>query len=303
MNRPKGGHGLRGGTLSKAKAKKQTKGKPPKAGSPWFAWLLIAIGVAGIVVFVRTVPMSQSPPDHVGNATAAIIDQLSASFQENEQFTANITKELEGYGFEVDVFHGNNITVDFYRQLPTRGYKLIIFRAHSGILEQDGEVMLRTVLFTNEEYSESRYALEQVYGQLTMGGACQGCPMMFGIAPEFVRAQSVWGQATDMEGAFDDTVIIMMGCSGIALLDMAEAFIDRGASAYLAWDRSVELYYVDEATPYLIHQLCSEELTVRAAVDNTMDVIGADPNYGAELLCHYNPASDNGGKTLEELIE
>lgn len=290
--------------MSKAKARKQTKGKPTKGGSLWYAWLLIAIGVVGIVIFIRTVPMSQSPPNHAGNATAAIIDQLSASFQENEQFTANVTKELEDYGFEVDVYQGNNITVDFYRQLPTYGYRLIIFRAHSGILEQDGEAVPRTVLFTNEEYAESKYALEQVYGQLTMGGACQGCPMMFGITPEFVSAQSVVGQATDMEGRFDDTVIIMMGCSGIALpdLDLAKAFVDEGASIYVAWDRSVELYYVDEATPYLIRQLCSEGLTFREAVHDTMDVIGPDPNHGAELQFYYDPASHNGDKTLEELI-
>jgi hypothetical protein len=288
--------------LSKAKAKKQAQRKLPKGGSPWFAWLLVAAGIAGIVIFVRTVPVDQSPPDHAGNATAAIIDQLSASFHENDQFTANITKELQEYGFDVDVYQGGNITVDFYRRLPTYGYKLIIFRAHSGILEQDGEVVPRTVLFTNEEYSESRYALEQVYGQLTMGGACQGCPMMFGIAPEFVSAQGVVGQATDMEGRFDDTVIIMMGCSGIALPDLAEAFIDKGAAIYLAWDRSVELYYVDQATPYLVRQLCSEELTIRDAIHNTMDVIGADPNHGAELQLYYDPASHNGDKTLGELV-
>ena len=288
--------------MSGTKVKKQTKGKPPKGGSPWFAWLLIAIGVAGIVVFVRTVPMGQSPPNHPGNATAAIIDQLS-SLQENEGFVANVTRELEDYGFEVDLFQGNNITVEFYRQLPTRGYRLIIFRAHSGILEQDGEVMSRTVLFTNEEYSESGYALEQVYEQLVMGGACQGCPMMFGITPRFIRAEGVIGQDKDMVGRFDDTVIIMMGCSGIAMEDMARAFVDKGASIYLAWDRSVELHYVDEATPYLIHQLCSDELTIREAVDNTMAAKGPDPNYGAELTYYYDPGSDNGDKTLKELIE
>jgi hypothetical protein len=288
--------------LSKAKAKKQTKGKPPKKGLPWFAWLLIALGIAGVVVFVRIDPLGWHFPDHAGNATAAIIDQLS-SLQENEQFIANVTRELEDYGFEVDLYQGGNITVDFYRQLPTYGYKLIIFRAHSGILEQDGEVVPRTVLFTNEEYSESGHALEQVYDQLAMGGACQGCPMMFGITPEFVRAQSVVGQATDMEGRFDDTVIIMMGCSGIALPDLAEAFVDKGASAYLAWDRSVELYYVDDATPYLMRQLCSEKLTVREAVDKTMDIIGPDPQYGAELTYYYDPPSHNGDKTLEELIK
>jgi hypothetical protein len=129
--------------------------------------------------------------------------------------------------------------------------------------------------------------------------------MMFGITPEFVSAQSVWGQPWDMEGRFDDTIIIIMGCSGIALpdMDMARAFIDKGASAYLAWDRSVGLNYVDDATPYLIKQLCSEKLTIRQAVDSTMDVIGADPEYGAELEYYYDPGSHNGDKTLEELIK
>jgi len=287
--------------LSRAKANKQTKGRSVKGNWPWFAWLLIALGVAGIVVFIRMVPMGQLRPDHAGNGTAAIIDQLS-SLQENAGFIGNVTRELEDYGFKVDLYQGDNVTVDLYRRLPTYGYKLIIFRAHSGILEQDGEVMMRTVLFTNEKYTESRYALEQVYEQVTMGGACQGCPMMFGITPEFVRAQSVFDQGTDMNGQFDGTVIIVMGCSGIALPDMAQAFIDKGASMYLAWDRSVELYYVDNATSYLINQLCSEELTIREAIDNTMDLIGADPNYGAELECYY-PPSHNDGKTLEELIE
>ena len=288
--------------MSTAKAKKRTKGKPPKKGLPWFAWLLIALGIAGIVAFVRIGPIDWPSPDHAGNATAAIIDQLS-SLQENEDFIGNVTKELEDYGFEVDVFQGNNITVEFYRRLPTRGYKLIIFRAHSGILEQDGEVMLRTVLFTNEEYSEARYGLEQVYEQLVMGRAGQGFPMMFGITSRFVRAEGVIGQGQDMEGTFDDTVIIMMGCSGIALTDLAQAFIDKGASIYLAWDWGVDLYYVDEATSYLIRQLCSEELTIRQAVNNTMDVIGPEPNYGAELTYYYYPPSHNGDKTLEELIK
>jgi hypothetical protein len=289
--------------LNREKTQKKIKGKPTRESSLWYAWLLVAIGVAGIVVFVRTVPMSQSPPDHAGNATAAIIDQLSANFQENEQFTANVTKELEDYGFEVDLYQGNNITVDLYRQLPTLGYKLIIFRAHSGILEQDGEIVMRTVLFTNEPYDESDHILEVLYEQLTRGGACQGCPMMFGITPEFVRAQSAFGQGTDMNGEFADTVIIMMGCSGIALPDMAEAFIDKGASVYLAWDRGVELYYVDSATPYLIHQLCSGQLTIRQAVNDTMATEGPDPNHGAELQFYYDPASHNGDKTLEELIK
>jgi predicted Zn-dependent protease len=106
-----------------------------------------------------------------------------------------------------------------------------------------------------------------------------------------------------MEGRFDGTVIIMMGCSGIALTDLAEAFIDKGASVYVAWDRSVGLNYVDDATPYLIKQLCSEKLTIEEAVDNTMAAIGPDPEYGAELEYYYDPPSHNRDKTLEELIK
>ena len=105
-----------------------------------------------------------------------------------------------------------------------------------------------------------------------------------------------------MEGEFDNTVIIMMGCSCLHLEDLAQAFIDKGASAYLGWNATVDLNYVDEATPYLVRQLCSEELTVREAIHNTMDVIGADPNHGAELQLYYNPASHNGDKTLKELV-
>ena len=277
--------------MTRAKAKKQTKGKPPKRGWPWFAWLIIALAIAGVVAFVRIYPMGQPSSDNVGKPRATIVDQLS-SLQENEDFITEVTKELEDYGFEVDLYQGDEITVDFYRQLPTHGYKLIIFRAHSGILGEDGEVILRTVLFTNEEYSESRYVLEQLYEQLVRGGAGEGCPMMFGIAPKFISEK--------MEGEFDDTVIIMMGCSGIYLRDMAEAFVEKGASVYLAWDRSVELYYVDDATSYLMSQLCYGNLPIKEAVDSTMAEKGPDPEYGA--LLKYYP-SNNGDKTLEGLIK
>jgi hypothetical protein len=287
--------------LNRGKTKKQSKGKSPRGGLPWFAWLVIALGIAGIVIFVRLYPMGQPAPSNGGQLKAVIVDQLS-SVQENDVFVTSVTEELEDYGFQVDLCQGDNVTVDFYRELATHGYKLIIFRAHSGLLERGGEIDMRTVLFTNEAYSESAHPLEQVYEQLTMGGACQGCPMMFGITPEFVRAKSVFDQGTDMDGEFDNTVIIMMGCSGMALLDMAQAFIDKGASMYLAWDRSVDLYYVDNATAYLINQLCSEQLTIRDAVDNTMAAIGPDPNYGANLT-FYAPESHNGDKTLEELIK
>ena len=125
-----------------------------------------------------------------------------------------------------------------------------------------------------------------------MGGPGPGQPVMFGITASFVTRS--------MRGEFDDTAIIIMGCGGIYLEDMAKAFIDKGASVYLAWDASVLLPYVDDATLYLIGQLCSENTTVEDAVDRTMRIKGSDPEYEAEL--EYYP-SGTGNRTLEELIQ
>ena len=253
--------------------------------------MLIALGVAGIVVFVRIYPIGLPSPDHAGNATAAIVDQLS-SLQENEDFIGNVTKELEDYGFEVELYQGDEITVEFYRQLPTQGYKLIIFRAHSGLLAEDEEVFMKTVLFTNEEYSRLKYQGEQLHDRLVMARVGEDYPMVFGIPPEFIRES--------MNGKFDDAVVIMMGCSGIFLKDLAEAFVAKDASLYLAWNGTVELNYVDDATPHLVRQLCSGNRTIEEAVDSTMDVIGPDPEHGAGLK-YYPSGSDD--KKLEELIK
>ena len=277
--------------MSRAKAKKQSKGKPRKKGLPRFAWLLIALGIAGVVVFVRLYPMGQPSPNNGGELRAVIVDQLS-SMRENEAFVTNITEELEDYGFKVDLYQGDEITVDFYRQLPTRGYELIIFRAHSGLLAEDEVTIAQTTLFTNEEYSQLKHYAEQLDDRLVMARVGEGYPMVFGIPPKFIRES--------MKGEFDDAVVIMMGCSGIFLRDLAEAFVDKGASVYVAWNGSVELYYVDDATPYLMRQLCSGNLTIKEAMDSTMDVIGPDPEHGAGLKCYPSGSDD---KKLEELIK
>jgi len=280
--------------LSRAKAKKQTKGKPRKGGLPWFAWLLIALGIAGIVVFVRLHPMGQPSPDNGGGLKAVIVDQLS-SVRENETFIADVTEELEDCGFEVDLYQGENVRVDSYRQLGAHGYKLIIFRAHSGLLAENDVTQDRTVLFTNEEYSQVSHYPEQLNDQLVMARVGDGYPMVFGIPPKFITET--------MEGRFDDAVVIMMGCSGLFVRDLAEAFVDKGASVYVGWNGSVELYYIDEATPYLVEQLCSGNLTIREAIDSTMDVIGPDPEHGSGLEYYPTHPSDVGDKTLQELIE
>ena len=244
-----------------------------------------------ITTLLLPLACSETPNIPAGPPKAAIIDQLY-SLQPNEAFISEVAGGLEDYGFAVDLFQGDEVTVELHKDLPSYGYKLIIFRAHSGLLGSKEEIIERTCLFTNEPYSQTEHVAEQLSDQLAMARIDEHHPWVFGIGDRFV--------IQSMTVRFDNTVIVMMGCSCLYLDDLAQAFIDKGASAYLAWDATVALDYVDEATPYLLRQLCLEKVSIKKAVTNTMDVVGPDPQYKAVL--GYFPPS-NGGKTLEELIK
>ncbi len=263
---------------------------------PWYARLGLGTAIVGVVVLAVVLVAGGYPADTTAGPRAAIVDQLY-NLQPNPEFVANVTAQLEDFGFEVDLYQGDEIDVSFYRGLARRGHSLILFRVHAGLVISNGEALDRTLLFTNEEYSTGRYPTEQITARLGRGSAGEGHPMMFGITADFVSSR------TSMSGTFDDTVIIMMGCSALYYDDLARAFIGRGASAYLGWYGSVLLHYVDEATPYLMRQLCFEEATIKEAVDRTMDPeegIGLDPRYKAGL--RYYPERI-GDRTLAELLQ
>ena len=160
------------------------------------------------------------------------------------------------------------------------------------MLGVDPKVVNRTWLFTAEPYSKTRHVTEQLTDQVTYAKTRDDAPWIFAISAKFITQS--------MEEQFANTAIIMMGCDCFHFKDLAEAFIEQGASAYIAWDVSVLLGYVDDATTTLIEKLCSEELTIVAAVAQTMDEKGPDPDYGA-VLKYYPPASAN--KTLRRVIE
>jgi hypothetical protein len=144
-----------------------------------------------------------------------------------------------------------------------------------------------TYLFTTEEYSQMKYAREQLYDQLLPAEMTADFPLVFAINANFIMEK--------MQGRFDDTVIIMMGCSCLYLEDMAAAFTLKGASTYLGWDGSVGLDYVDRAAAELITSLCTGGMTVAGAVAE----IGPDPDWGAGL--RFYP-QESGGQTIRELI-
>jgi hypothetical protein len=247
-----------------------------------------------IVMLLVLMPMAASCHSSIPEPEipkAAIIDQLY-DFQANEAFTDTATSMLDDYGLQVDNIRGEQVTLNLYGNLPTQGYKVIIFRAHSGLLQLTEDETGPTYLFTGEPYTITKNVWEQLEDSISPGRVTSESSPVFAISPEFVER--------DMKSDFGNTVIIMMGCATTYKSDMAEAFIDKGASAYIGWSASVTLGHVDEATTVLLNNLFVKKLSLQDAVTATMSEVGFDPEYKAHL--QYYPAVA-GKKSLSELIE
>ncbi len=94
---------------------------------------------------------------------AAIIDQLDDLFP-NKRYQQKSLEYLENAGFDVDLYTTEDITVDFYKKLPSMNYKLIYIRTHSVEVVELGN---STLLFTGEKYDIDKHILEQLSGQVT----------------------------------------------------------------------------------------------------------------------------------------
>lgn len=235
---------------------------------------LLAVAVGGTLLLA-----GRGGDQPSGPRTAAIVDQLSLT-QPNPEFVSSARSLLAQAGYLVDYFPGEQVTVDFYRGLPARDYDLILLRVHAGITtEVDLTSGERTEteyvnLFTSEPYDETKYAEEQI-GRLGASRYYDGGAEYFGIAPDFIR--------DSMQGRFDKTIIVMMGCDGLRSQVTAQAFLDKGASAFVSWSRPVSASHTDAATERLLENLLLEGLTTADAVAQTAAEIGPDPFYGAEL--------------------
>jgi hypothetical protein len=229
----------------------------------------------------RSSPQENSPANK-----AAIIDQLFL-LEPNPSFIDSATVILESSGYNVDLWQGDEITVDFYRKLPEMGYKLIIFRAHAGVLknlsEGDAKAPGTTYLFTAEEYSTVKYLKDQLTDKVSSALMSDKLPLVFAVNPAFFK---------DAAGRFDNTVMILMGCETAYLEDMPQALVEKGASAYVGWSAVVTLEYVDKATLDLLGNLCTSDLPLAEGIGRTMAAQGKDPYFDA-YLNYYPPLSAN----------
>ena len=256
-------------------------------------YLLAAIAISSAVVAISFDFFRSSEPEV---SKAAIVDQgsLSPAAGPNPVFIETATNILEEAGYTVDYYPGEEVTVEFYKNLPTHGYRLIILRVHSSATELQGKEFVESpvALFTSEPYSQKKYVYEQLTSQLVVAHyPMPESSYYFAILPEFVTANT--------EGRFQNTIIVMMGCEGLTNTKMAEAFIEKGAKAYISWSQSVSANHTDQATIYLLTHLLTEKQTIEQAVENTMKEVGPDPVYDG-LLIYYPISSGNYTAAIEK---
>ena len=261
--------------------------------------IIVAILVAVIFVSSSLIYslINPSPNHHINRdqtnnqpsqSKAAIVDQasLSPAGGLNETFIEKATNILRQGGYIVDYYPGAQVTVEFYKELPTHGYGLIIFRVHSTATERrDGEWIETPVcFFTSEPYTPKKYRYEQLTDQTVMVSYTGQPPYYFGIMPKFV--------ASSMKGSFQNTIIVMTGCEGLDTPKMAEKFTQKGAKAYIGWDKPIFFSHTDAATIHILRHLIRDKQTIHQAVEQTMEEVGPDPADNSILRYYPLEAED-----------
>lgn len=261
--------------------------------------LIYGIVVVGLIficflAYSSLRPENPSPDNQITSLKAALIDHLSfSSPPPNETFKTQCRTILENKGFNFTYYGGEEVTINFYRNLPTYDFNLMILRVHSDVIEDaQGNPTNLIGLFTSEIYNEttkSKYSFEISHGRLAEARLfTENDTYYFGITPWFVKESMV--------GNFKDTVIIMMGCEGLNHTSMAEALVQRGAKVYISWTGPVAISHTDDATIRLLQSLLQQNQTIKTAVEG----IGADPTWSWSKLDYYPKGV--GNKILQNFI-
>ena len=259
-------------------------------------WLLALAAVAALAgLFLYLWVGGRLTANSTDEARAAIVDQLSLT-EPNPAFVDKATDMLEQAGYSVDYYPGEKVTVDFYRELPSLGYELLILRVHSAVPGKDlaiqstvAQATLERILasigedallFTSEPLDETKYVNERkalrVFPVHYYGDDPQR--EYFAVTSEFVRRS--------MRGQFDNATIVLMGCSGLAFDRTAAALQERGAGPVIGWSGLVSAAHTDAATERLLQHLLIDGLRTQDAVARTAQEVGPDPKYGSTLLVH-----------------
>ncbi|MEM3641345.1 MAG: hypothetical protein QXH37_05450 [Candidatus Bathyarchaeia archaeon] len=212
---------------------------------------------------------------------AAIIDQIGENLPSSPEsarwFNETVTQILENAGFNVSYHKSESITVDFYKGLAKYGYGIIVLRAHAAMRKGETEIDF----FTSEKFREHSYVDERNNGLITVGSYSWTTDEFFTITPKFIES---------LEGSFPNSIIVAMGCHSLnqSCTEMAQAFINKGAKAYIGWTSDVSMSHSDNSTVCFLRYLLEENMTVKDAIGK----ITRDPLYLGRLSYYPSEIGD-----------
>lgn len=203
---------------------------------------------------------------HTEMPKAAIIDGLYSLFP-NPSFVQSVTGNLSAAGFKVDVFRGENVTINLLRNV--NGYKVLILRLHSAV-GPDGFLYL----FSGEPYSPTEYVFEQRSGSVRKG-ITDDRDEFFAINAAILGKENPSG--------LNDSTLILMGCNGTSDEMTIDVLLEQRVKTYISWSGKVGPAHTDEATMILVNALYIQKLNVGNAVAKTMTEVGPDPTFKSIL--------------------
>lgn len=258
---------------------------------------LVYAAVAIVVILVPAILFLQSYLSGQGSPKAAIIDELGSSMldqairDENQTFL-DTAKGLLYERFSVIDFYSDNATVEQYKHLASRGYKLIVWRAHSA-LDLDSKYIAISTTDKEGSINTNEY-LRNGQQTLTLCNITGDPTLYYGITPMFIEEV--------MPGAFQDTVIVLMSCNGLkqSYLKTAQAFQAKGAKVVISWDGWVSSSNNDIGGTLLLQRLIDDNDTVSAATNNTSFF---SSEFGWASLQYYPQSLEVGNYKLPDYRE
>jgi hypothetical protein len=233
------------------------------------SYYLLSTSIGGSSSFDEVQDSQQDQLDD-GLLNAVLVDALFGS-SPNPNFTTSLRSTLQGAGFGVDVYQGEDVTVDFLKKFAC-GYEVVILRMHSALANTN-----ELYLFTAEPYSAGKYVQEQYFRLVKEAYATEDSHSVFAVNWGFIKRL--------MAEKFEGALVIVMGCDGADDPWMAEEIINQGAVGYVAWNGSVLLSHSDKAVLNLVQALYVDKLSLEDAVEKTNSQIGVDPQSGSILSC------------------
>jgi len=257
---------------------------------------IIYVALIIIIIIVPTVFILELLISRPNTPKAAIIDQLSSSHlsltsQHPNQTFIDLARSLLGQRFDTIDYYSDNASVENYKQLPSKGYKVIIWRAHSALDLGSKYVAISTSdrwdLTSYDQYMQNR--------QLTLCNITGDPYLYFAINLKFIREV--------MTGRFEDTLIILMSCNGLNAnyMETAKALQDKGAKVLISWDNWIGFADNDDATAQLLNYLVLENDTVSDALSKVPKY--SSPEFGQSKLWYYPDIPEAGNYRIHDYRE